>query len=318
MRIFSWDKVDEEEVKEPDWLIDPFAVKGGITFLWGKTSTGKSPVTWEMAGSVGDGRPFFGLPTRQGKVLYVDVDSPESVAITRLQSHRRRPANVTYVATKPLQLGYSGAPDEQTEQLKGFCKQYTPDLVILNTLRKIHDMDDKDSRTPKIVYAYFQYLFPHSGIVVVHHAKKDLLDPKARKIPSESFSGSQAWVNDAQVALRLDRFKRISKRKKILRQNLSLAHAKSQVSRRLKPIPLVLEPDGTNMSCSSMDDREKVIEGLGKGLTGSRLDQYIAEERDISEEWARHARLSVENGLYPGSREWVGYQDDEEDEGDEV
>lgn len=317
MRIFEWEKVDEEKVEEPDWIVNPFAVRGGITFLWGKTSTGKSPLTWAIAAAVGDGSPFFGLPTVQGRVLYIDVDSPESVAISRLQQFRGRPKGVTYVATQPLQLGIAGAPPEQTTQLQELNETYKPDLVILNTLRKLHDMDDKDSRTPKIVYAYFQYLFPNSGVVVVHHAKKDLLDPKARKIPTESFSGSQAWVNDAQVALRLDRFKRFTKKRKELRQNISLAHAKSQVSRRLRSLPLLLENDGTNMSCSAAVDRDICLEGMQKGLTGSRLDAYIAEERDISDEWARHARLSVENGLYPGSREWVGYQDEEESGEDE-
>jgi len=126
MRIFQWDKIDEEKVTEPDWLINPFAVRGGITFIWGKTSTGKSPLTWAMAAAVGDGSPFFGLPTTKGKVLYIDVDSPESVAISRLQAFKGRPRDVVYVATQPLQLGHSGAPDDQTKLLQDLEKKYKP------------------------------------------------------------------------------------------------------------------------------------------------------------------------------------------------
>ena len=299
-KIYTWDEISKITITEPEFFIDPYVVKEGITFLWGKWGLGKSPLTWWMAHAIGSGEPFFGLPSKKGKVLYIDVDSPETVALTRLKAISPAP-NVNFCIRKPLM--FPGAPAEQDQELRELNEKYKPDVVFFNTLRKCHDMDDKDSRAPKMVYNYYQLAFPQAALVFVHHDKKDNPDPKSKPTPSETFSGSQAWMNDAQVGLKLAPF--TSKKG---RENLRLFLMKSQVSSKhphFQPMPLLLGTDGSSLSSSRELDLLESQSVLASGLSGTQADREIAKRRDISETYARKFRLDVERGRFPGSRKFL-------------
>jgi hypothetical protein len=299
-KIYTWDEISSLEITEPDFFIDPFIVREGITFLWGKWGLGKSPLTWWMAHAVGTGGHFFGLPARQGRVLYIDVDSPETVALTRLKGIPAAP-NVSFLLRKPFI--FPGMPREQDQELAELNRTCKPDVVFFNTLRKCHDMDDKDSRAPKMVYTYFQMAFPQAALVFVHHDKKDNPDPKAKPTLSETFSGSQAWINDAQVGLKLAPY--ASKKG---RENLRLFLMKSQVSPKFphfQPMPLLLGLDGSTVTSARFDDLVTAKEVIDAGYSGVNADREIARLRQISETYARKFRLDVENGKFPGSRTFL-------------
>lgn len=301
IRTLSWGEVLEEEQKEPEWLINPFLVKEGITLLWGKYSTGKSPLTWSLALAVGSGISWFGLPTKQGRVLYIDVDSPESVAISRLQNIRppkEALENVFFCISKPLMMGVGGMQEDQHAELQELNGKLKPDLVVLNTLRKLHDLDDKDSKTPKLVYATYQYLFPQAALLFVHHERKSSTDPRAQYHGDEAFSGSQHWIDDAQVGLHIEKFKSE-------RENLRLWHRKSQVSETLNPLGLKLLDDGSNLECPLFEDLLCTYEKLNEGLTGVHCDDAVAEVRGISRSTARGRRMQIEAGHFPGSRNFL-------------
>ena len=297
-KIISWDEIEDSEVKEPDYLINPYVVKEGITFIWGKTSIGKSPLSWWMAKAIGSGEGFFGLPSFKGKVLYIDVDSPETVLIDRLKKltagqHSGYP--IEFVLSKPFT--FPGQDREQDEFLAKLNVDYAPDCVFLNTLRKVHDLDDKESLSPKRVYSYYQHHFPKSALVFIHHSKKESLDPKARVIGAESFSGSQAWLNDAQAALHLEKY-----HSKKHRQNLRLIHIKSQFTDKLRPLPLHLEDDGTTMSSYLELDLKMAYEGLLNGDAKSKIYSELMERRGMDADRARHTVQIIEQGGFPDSR----------------
>jgi RecA-family ATPase len=311
-KIISWDEVEESDIKEPDFWLNPYVVREGITFIWGKWGVGKSPLTWHMAKAIGTGEGFFGLPTKKGKVLYIDVDSPETVAVDRLKKITKGVSglDVHFVLDKPYT--FPGQDPAQDDLFKKLNDDYTPDVVFFNTLRKMHDLDDKESKSPKMVYSYYQHLFPSSALVFVHHAKKESLDPKARVVTSESFSGSQAWINDAQSALRLE--KRVSRAKKM---NLRLHHVKSQFTEQLLPLPLYLdEQDGSSMSCYLYEDLKRAHELMLDGKQKGAIYSTLTQERGLSAERARHAVQMVETGRFPESRGFLsrlgGYHEEEE------
>ena len=297
VKLYTWDQIDAMTVKEPEFLINPFIVKEGITFLWGKWGVGKSPTTWWMAHAIGSGQEYFGLPTKQGRVLYLDVDSPETVALTRLKKIQPAP-NVMFCVRKPMM--FPGQQVDQDRDMIDIRKEFKPDLVIFNTLRKCHDLDDKDSKTPKMVYSYYQSLFPKSALLFVHHDKKDSPDPKAKVNPTESFSGSQAWINDAQVGLKVTPYHG-------KRENARIWNIKNQSAPRwpyFQPLPVNLENDGSNMTSARHEDLKAVVAHLAKGMKGVVCDRQVAAARDISETYARSARILVEAGKYPG-RQWL-------------
>jgi hypothetical protein len=196
--------------------------------------------------------------------------------------------------------------EEVRETFKAVQREIRPDLVFINTLRKVHDMDDKDSRTPKLVYSYFQKVFPQAALVFIHHIRKRPQDPKFLTHDKEAFSGAKNWLNDAQVGLHLESF---GERKGELR----LYHRKSQVSDTLRPLPLILTKDGSTLECPLFDELYKTygilndppVDHDGLTIPKKDLDIYLAGVLGVAPITAKRRRLAIESGLFPGSREFL-------------
>lgn len=301
LELISWDELTQKVYPEPQFILDPYIPSRGITLLWGDTSVGKSPVTWHMAAAIGSGTSFFGLPTQKGRVLYIECDTPEASVQPRLQRMKSIPENVYFLFMPTLTVPFPRA--EEKEALAQGAELF-PSVVFINTLRKVHDMDDKESKTPRIVYSFFQNQFPESALFFTHHIRKRSTDPNAVEYEKEGFSGSKHWLDDAQAGLELQTFRSKDA------ENLRLYHRKSQVSERINPLPLWLKEDGTNLACPLYDQFLRVYDIMNSeaadGVLAKDLDIMIAKALDVSETTAKRRRLDVESHKFPGSREFLG------------
>lgn len=303
MSLLSWKEIATKPYPEPQFLLDPYIPTGGITLMYGDTSIGKSPVTWRIADAISRGTNFFGLPTRQANVLYIELDTPELSIADRLKKFECPPENVWWLFSHPLSI--PALPAKVREEFQKAREEIAPGLVVVNTLRKVHDMDDKESRTPALVYGAFQKLFPGAAFLFVHHTRKKALDPKLREVDKESFSGAKNWLNDAQVGLHLEVF-----RGRERKENLRLYHRKSQVSETLRPLPLLLHKDGTTISSPLYDEYERVYSLINEHWTSSMkasdMDLLLARETGLGVGTCKKRRLDIEAGLFPGSRGFLG------------
>lgn len=257
-----------------------------------------------MASCIGTGRDFFGLPTTKGRVLYVEVDAAEVVVVPRLKL--LTPAdNVWFLFMNPLSIPQM--VDEETKLLEEARDKVKPDVVFLNTLRKVHNMDDKDSKTPKVVYTYFRTLFPNSSIVYVHHTRKSPVDPAHVSVGRESYSGSKHWLDDAQVGLLMELHK-----DKRLNSTSRLTHIKSQVSSTLRPLPLHLHEDGSKITSPLTTEFDMISREMKdwKGEVGE-FDKVMADKLGLSPMSIRRRRKILENGKFPGSRIFLEREDDD-------
>lgn len=303
--FLTWEELNAREYPKEDFLLDPYIPREGIVLLWGATSTGKSPLGWAMAAAIGNGTSFFGLPTHPGRVLYVENDTPEQVVAGRVRKLPPAP-NVWWMFTPPLSL--PGIDPEDKRMLVRANDEIAPDVVFLNTLRKLHDMDDKDSVTPKMVYSFFRKLFPKSALVFVHHVRKQSTDPRALDRSKESFSGSNHWLDDAQVGIHLESYDGA-------RENLRLYHRKSQASELLRPLPLKLESDGSTLRSPLFEELLFTYELLNEWEDDkTTLDAAVALKFGISVSTAKKRRLAIEHGRFPGSRDFLNraHREDEE------
>lgn len=312
MSLISLADLVAKDIKEPEFFIAPYIVRQGVTLLWAKRSVGKSALTWRMAAEIGRGGHFFGLPVRQGKVLYIEVDSPESIVASRLRTQPVAP-NVWYFI-KPGQLGIPSPRKETEDSLKEAQQIIQPDVVFLNTLRKLHRYDDKESGAAADVYGYFQEMFPKSALVFVHHNKKSAPDPKFRTRQDESFSGSSHWLDDAQSGLYFTKYSDPDGK-----FNRQLKHIKGQGSKKLRPLPLKLDMrDGTTLTCPLYDNFLRVYTLLNeRDEKDSELDKIIAKDLGISEITAYKWRQRVIDGRFPASYHWLDKESNEEDDDEE-
>lgn len=294
--LISWSEFREKEFDQPKWLINPYVPSGGaIVFFWGETSTGKSPLGWHLASAVGRGTNFFGLPANAGKVLYIELDTPEMLVHDRVK--KLEPVeNVDFLFLPPLSVP-EVAPPDQAMLDKAARNNY--DMVIVNTLRKSHNLDDKEPVTPKLVYSYFQAQFPGSSLIFVHHTKKPQAETQQRL--KDNFSGAMNWLNDAQVGIALTRFE--DERQGI---NVRLNHEKSQVSLLHKPLGLMLHDDGAHMSCPKYEQLLVTYEMINcTDLRGTHFDKALAAKLSCSVSHAYELRGLVEDGMFPGTS-WLG------------
>ena len=305
--LISWEDFIEKEFDTPSFLITPYVPTDGIVFLWGETSTGKSPLGWAMAAAVGSGQPFMGLPVSEGKVLYLEVDTHQRLVHERLKA-LPPVEGVDFLFLPPLSVPDVSPADDAMLQ-RAAANDY--DMVVVNTLRKVHCFDDKDSKTPQIVYSYFQHLFPGATLVFVHHTKKVSFDSRGKEVTrdKESFSGANNWLNDAQVGLLLQKYE--NEREGV---NLRLCHEKSQVSELVGYMGLWLDPKtGTHLYCPKSARLTKIYLLLHEsGLEGLALDHAIMAMLSCGETTARNLRHMVEDGNFPGYR-WLGVKGRDED-----
>ena len=266
-----------------------FSVDGDHLFLLADfTVVHNSPLTWKIAQCVSDGEDFFGLPVATtGPVLYIEVDTPERQVKPRLRLLKPYATQLWMANGYPrLNLMTNSSP-EVIELVRAY-HDIKPVLVIVNTLRKVHDFDQNTAETPNLVYSNLLQRFPSSALMVVHHDKKS---PQQDGMgdPDESFAGSQAWANDATVALHLRSLDKAERR-------MEVKVTKSQVSPTGSLLKLQLTEDGTNF----VDGRQSQI--CKDFLTYPDDFTYAAKVRLLSELFScseRTVRRSLETGGFP-------------------
>lgn len=268
-----------------------------------------------MVLAVATGTSFFGLPTSESRVLYLELDTPEISVVQRLKKLPTPPGSEDWMDRVAWVFDeHFSVPQlltqrcETSTRLEALREKYDPGFVVVNTARKVHQLDDKDSKTPSHVYDYFKTMFPDAATLFVHHERKRSTNPDAVEPPEESFSGSKAWSNDAQCALHL-----MTYRGKMNKSNLRLYHIKSQVSEKVKPLELKLHDDGTVMTSHVFEEYKQVYEHL-HAWTGEKreFDQTVGRQLGLGEATVRRRRLHIEAGKWPGTREWLGRADKEE------
>jgi predicted XRE-type DNA-binding protein len=156
-----------------------------------------------MARSIASGEPFFGYSVTKGRVLYLELDTPEQQLVERLKL-LPQPSGVCYFACK-LWIIRTPPTDEQLAWLDGLAHRIQPEVVFINTLRNCHTLPAKDDTTPPVVYSTYRTCFPNAALVFIHHQNKALRDHKGKIITDsfEDYTGSKVWENNAQVAVKL-------------------------------------------------------------------------------------------------------------------
>ena len=257
------------------WLCDPYVARRGITFLHGRTSIGKSPITWELARCVDQGLPFLGWPTTQAKVLYLEADTTEPLLQQRLDFLPPPIGNWRLAFLGGYSLDLANPSNMIHGKLRVMQDDYKPELVIWNTLRQFYQAPNIDSDTVPKVYNAMYRAFPEAGHVVVAHDRKqgrneDELDE------NEAFSGSAAWRDLATIALHVT-----TRAHKGNGLGLTIKHTKSQVSELVEPLLAHLAPDGTRLAMLS-DWQLKIDTLWHQAPKGSNRAEWVAEKLGVS------------------------------------
>ena len=295
INFYTTKQLKDAPIVDTPSLIDPLIPATGIVFLHAKFGSGKTVLSIEEAIAVASGTPLFGMPTQKGRVALIEVDMPEAVFRKRFQPR-------IGLLPDDIEIGWSFFPPfdclnknlaltDEGKELKKIQTDLNPNLVIVDTLRKIYRGDEKDGQFPSQVYGFFQQTFPDAAIQFNAHDRKGTRDVSFA--PSdEDFSGHQAWANDAQSVIHLTKTNDDEKR-------VELAHTKSHYSDLYPRTTLLISADGCHMMLLDqvrIDQVQGIISAAPTNMKKADLDQQIAQQLGVSTRTARRVREGLAKG----------------------
>ena len=205
LRVWGLEDFVTVKLGQPMFLVTPIIPTGAkMGLIFGRRGSGKSHLAFSLAMAIADGEDFLGVyKTRQGKVCYLSVDMPLPAVqerAGRLYHTMRHPENVYMaVSDSPLDITKVKASDSWVREIN----EFEPDLIIIDTLRKIHRMDEIDEQTVAVVHDSLARLFGGDvAICAVHHERKE--SESNRTSPEEErAAGSGAWLDNGDFGIRV-------------------------------------------------------------------------------------------------------------------
>jgi len=191
-------KGDELQVLkiEVEWLVEKLIPKRSIILLSGKGGTGKSFLALQISKSLSEGRSLFELQTARSMVFYLDYENSYPLLIERLRKLDVREVFFWHLSAEisPPRL------DEDNWQL--LFELPRDSLIIFDTLRAAHHLDENSSRDMAIILGRLKEL-REAGftILLIHHTGK---------ADDRVYKGSTAISDLADHVLALYKIKRDS------------------------------------------------------------------------------------------------------------
>lgn len=148
--------------------------------LYGDPKVGKSYAALQLAGALSSGTNWLGFPCRQGKVVYLQLDTPRNVWQSRIKDLLLKGA----LCELPLfadresleKWPFNICNPEHLIMLREELQALGPDLVIFDTLRESHSADENDSTEMQQAVAALVAATQPAAICLISHARKPSQD----------------------------------------------------------------------------------------------------------------------------------------------
>ena len=300
--IYSGPELHGLRYGEMKWYLENYIPEEGIVLVFGKYGTYKTPLTLNMAKAIETGQDeLWGLSVKRASpLLYVSADTPPRIVHPRMI--KLGLMNCTgldialnaYPGIDVVNLQAATEEARKARELQILHQNRGYKVVFIDSLRAVHNLDDKESSNTRQVYGALAKVFSGAVVVVIHHARKDNPD-ETEDMRDEGFSGSQALMNHATVGIRVSHS---NKRK----HKIKLRHVKSQAGPIQPDLELTIKDEVASASEETItfgDVQEVVQEAIRKELTAKETDMLIAERLNVSERTGRRLRgkLDIEKGL---------------------
>lgn len=158
------------------WLLKGLVPSGGSCLLYGEAKVGKSFAAMQMALAIATNQSWLGYPTeRAGKVVYLQLDTPRSIwqhDMRGLRANGIDTAPVYQADRETLPFPFDILSPEHTALLRAGLFELKPDVVVVDTIRMAHDLDENDSTTMKRVMSNLIAATMPSSLIIVAHARK--------------------------------------------------------------------------------------------------------------------------------------------------
>jgi hypothetical protein len=150
--------------KQPEFLLEPYLVKGAVNFIQANPGVGKTFLICELAAKVSTGGEIFGQRIKQGKVLLQNAEDDYETTLLKRVNECRCDRNQIFgikIKNKPLTFD-----DSRIEQI---FRDERPLLAIFDPVQAFlsSDMDMKQANQVRQTMARLSVLASEYGVCVV-------------------------------------------------------------------------------------------------------------------------------------------------------
>ncbi len=161
------------------YIVESFIYPQNVIMLFSPPKNYKSMMALYLAMCVANGRKFFGLKTKKGKVLYLDRENNDSLIHQRLHALRRGHLKQFFRKNFPLNfLIRQGDFENQlwVEQLINTIKKEKIKLIFIDTMKRYSSNFDENSANDinRIYINVYQPIIDecNCSIVFLHHTNR--------------------------------------------------------------------------------------------------------------------------------------------------
>ncbi|WP_420343515.1 AAA family ATPase [Paenirhodobacter sp.] len=196
------------------WVVEGMVPSNTVTLFSGDGGTGKSLLILQLCVACATGRPWLGMPVKQGRVLFITAEDDGNELHRRLESIRRH-EGLDWPDLESMTLRSLAGEDAllaietkihltQTDlfnEIEGRAADEKPNVIVLDTLADMYPANENDRAKVR------QFVGLLRGLAIRHECAVILLShPSLTGLSSGSgTSGSTAWNNSVRSRLYLER-----------------------------------------------------------------------------------------------------------------
>jgi len=201
--VWDWTRMETEEEKlgKQSWLIPNILSTGGLHYISSPPGSGK---TWVMCDLIraccfgGKWLNEFEIP--QTRVLYLDEEMGVQKVLERLRKLGMRSAEGMGYLNR---VGIRFDQPLDVERIVKHCQSQGIGLVLIDSLVRIHGMDENDNSQMRKLYDAFKKLLDNGiTVLIAHHNRKGGTDSTVKH---EGMRGAAEIVAAADMAFSVEK-----------------------------------------------------------------------------------------------------------------
>lgn len=186
LNITNLKNIVSADYGEYKFIVDKLIPRQGITIISGKPKSGKSWFVMKILIDIAKQQKVFGkFDVQPTKILLIDEENSKRGLQRRFKKLSSELIDVPVASLS----GFKIDQKLQKEQLKKYLLENKIDMVIFDSFRRIHSLDENVSKDISKIYDYLKEVMVETGVAIllIHHNRKV---SKGETVDMESLRGS--------------------------------------------------------------------------------------------------------------------------------